>query len=244
MTDGKAGFIRTEVMGTYALLEAVRAESAGGARIVKAVFVSTDEVYGAIGFPTFADAAFDATTSNGVARPGHDLAYAVDASKLQNDLDWRPSDCNGFENKLNNTVDWYISNRGFWEPVWTSDDFTSYWNRKYQAIAAGQPPFAFYTPHEGSRMLGDALLCDADLKKVLDAWREAFWHYRDDVGFGDSFTIENQRLEKNLRSLEVDLRCRNGGNGLCTPRFPKSARSEGPLQFNPPDRSGFLRFGC
>jgi len=48
-TEGKPDFIRTEIFGTYNLLEAIRAQNTGRARKVKrAVFVSTDEVYGSI----------------------------------------------------------------------------------------------------------------------------------------------------------------------------------------------------
>ena len=41
-------------------------------------------------------------------RPGHDLRYAIDASKINNNLDWQPS--LSFEKGLSITVDWYLSN--------------------------------------------------------------------------------------------------------------------------------------
>ena len=41
-------------------------------------------------------------------RPGHDLRYAIDASKINNSLDWQPS--LSFEKGLSITVDWYLSN--------------------------------------------------------------------------------------------------------------------------------------
>jgi dTDP-glucose 4,6-dehydratase len=48
-------------------------------------------------------------------RPGHDLRYAIDASKLQNELGWKPVYVN-FENGLSNTVDWYRNNEQWWKP--------------------------------------------------------------------------------------------------------------------------------
>lgn len=48
-------------------------------------------------------------------RPGHDLRYAIDASKIERDLGWRPSET--FESGLRKTVEWYLSNRDWWERV-------------------------------------------------------------------------------------------------------------------------------
>ncbi|MDF2812755.1 MAG: rfbB [Microvirga sp.] len=48
-------------------------------------------------------------------RPGHDLRYAIDASKIGRDLGWRPSET--FESGLRKTVEWYLSNRDWWERV-------------------------------------------------------------------------------------------------------------------------------
>jgi dTDP-glucose 4,6-dehydratase len=42
-------------------------------------------------------------------RPGHDLRYAIDGSKIANDLDWRPTET--FETGLRKTVLWYLKNR-------------------------------------------------------------------------------------------------------------------------------------
>ena len=41
-------------------------------------------------------------------RPGHDLRYAIDSSKLKNDLNWKSE--YKFEESLSNTIDWYIEN--------------------------------------------------------------------------------------------------------------------------------------
>ncbi|MAH11511.1 MAG: dTDP-glucose 4,6-dehydratase [Acidimicrobiaceae bacterium] len=48
-------------------------------------------------------------------RPGHDLRYAIDASKLQAELDWRPTVT--FEEGLARTVDWYLANESWWRPI-------------------------------------------------------------------------------------------------------------------------------
>ncbi|MGY8810608.1 MAG: dTDP-glucose 4,6-dehydratase [Pseudomonadales bacterium] len=52
-------------------------------------------------------------------RPGHDTRYAIDASKIQNDLGWEPSET--FESGLRKTVEWYLDNRQWWERVLSGD---------------------------------------------------------------------------------------------------------------------------
>lgn len=48
-------------------------------------------------------------------RPGHDLRYAIDASKIQNQLGWEPQET--FETGLRKTVQWYLDNRNWWQRV-------------------------------------------------------------------------------------------------------------------------------
>lgn len=48
-------------------------------------------------------------------RPGHDLRYAIDASKIETDLDWKPEE--SFESGLRKTVEWYLSNKNWWQAV-------------------------------------------------------------------------------------------------------------------------------
>ena len=48
-------------------------------------------------------------------RPGHDARYAIDASKIQNDLGWKPEET--FKTGMRKTVQWYLSNRQWWERV-------------------------------------------------------------------------------------------------------------------------------
>ncbi|MGI9624539.1 MAG: dTDP-glucose 4,6-dehydratase [Acidimicrobiales bacterium] len=48
-------------------------------------------------------------------RPGHDLRYAIDASKLRNELGWEPTVT--FEEGLSETVDWYLANESWWRAI-------------------------------------------------------------------------------------------------------------------------------
>ena len=48
-------------------------------------------------------------------RPGHDLRYAVDASRVRRELGWTPFE--SFETGLRRTVSWYLSRRDWWEPL-------------------------------------------------------------------------------------------------------------------------------
>ncbi|WJM82143.1 dTDP-glucose 4,6-dehydratase [Pectobacterium brasiliense] len=45
-------------------------------------------------------------------RPGHDLRYAIDASKIYNDLGWKPQE--SFESGIRKTVQWYLENEQWW----------------------------------------------------------------------------------------------------------------------------------
>ncbi len=48
-------------------------------------------------------------------RPGHDQRYAIDASKIERELGWRPQET--FESGLRKTVQWYLDNRSWWQRV-------------------------------------------------------------------------------------------------------------------------------
>lgn len=48
-------------------------------------------------------------------RPGHDARYAIDASKLENELGWRAQE--DFESGIEKTVRWYLDNQWWWEPL-------------------------------------------------------------------------------------------------------------------------------
>lgn len=48
-------------------------------------------------------------------RPGHDLRYAIDASKIEAELGWKPQET--FESGLRKTVEWYLTNKHWWQSV-------------------------------------------------------------------------------------------------------------------------------
>ncbi len=62
-------------------------------------------------------------------RPGHDLRYAIDSSKLHRELGWSPIP--SFEDGLGKTVDWYLSNTGWLENV-LSGDYEKYYEKMYK----------------------------------------------------------------------------------------------------------------
>jgi len=61
-------------------------------------------------------------------RAGHDLRYAIDATKLKNELGWMPSIT--FEKGLEKTVDWYLANENWLDDV-TSGHYQQYYNEQY-----------------------------------------------------------------------------------------------------------------
>ena len=52
-------------------------------------------------------------------RPGHDVRYAIDASKIERELGWKPIE--SFDTGLRKTVEWYLNNRSWWERVLNGD---------------------------------------------------------------------------------------------------------------------------
>lgn len=48
-------------------------------------------------------------------RPGHDLRYAIDASKIERELGWTPQET--FESGIRKTVEWYLANESWWKQV-------------------------------------------------------------------------------------------------------------------------------
>jgi dTDP-glucose 4,6-dehydratase len=61
-------------------------------------------------------------------RPGHDMRYAIDAGKLHRELGWKPS--LRFEEGLEKTVDWYLSNEKWIEQV-TTGEYQNYYEKQY-----------------------------------------------------------------------------------------------------------------
>lgn len=61
-------------------------------------------------------------------RPGHDLRYAIDATKINRELGWKPSVT--FEQGLEKTIDWFLSNKEWLNNV-TSGEYQNYYTNQY-----------------------------------------------------------------------------------------------------------------
>lgn len=61
-------------------------------------------------------------------RPGHDLRYAIDATKINKELGWKPSVT--FEEGLSKTIDWFLNNQEWLNNV-TSGDYQKYYDNQY-----------------------------------------------------------------------------------------------------------------
>ena len=62
-------------------------------------------------------------------RPGHDLRYAIDASKINMEFGWSPTVT--FEEGLSETIDWYLSNEEWLNSV-TSGNYQNYYKSQYK----------------------------------------------------------------------------------------------------------------
>jgi len=62
-------------------------------------------------------------------RLGHDRRYAIDASKIIRELDWKP--CVTFEQGLSETVDWYVAREAWWRRI-VSGEYQEYYRNMYE----------------------------------------------------------------------------------------------------------------
>ena len=62
-------------------------------------------------------------------RMGHDLRYAIDSTKLKNELGWEPS--LQFEEGIEKTVQWYLDNQEWMDNI-TSGDYEKYYDEMYR----------------------------------------------------------------------------------------------------------------
>ena len=64
-------------------------------------------------------------------RPGHDLRYAIDASKIHKELGWKPSVT--FEEGLSKTIDWYLENEEWMQRI-VNGEYEKYYDKQYKNI--------------------------------------------------------------------------------------------------------------
>ena len=61
-------------------------------------------------------------------RPGHDRRYAIDSSKIQNELCWKPEF--SFEKGISETIQWYLKNKDWWGHILTGE-YQNYYDTQY-----------------------------------------------------------------------------------------------------------------
>ena len=61
-------------------------------------------------------------------RPGHDLRYAIDPTKIEKELGWKPQYT--FETGIQQTIEWYLNNKDWWEHI-ISGEYKNYFDRMY-----------------------------------------------------------------------------------------------------------------
>lgn len=63
-------------------------------------------------------------------RPGHDMRYAIDPSKIHSELGWLPQ--TKFEDGIKKTIEWYLNNKKWWLDI-ISGDYQNYYDKMYNA---------------------------------------------------------------------------------------------------------------
>ncbi|MGI6162141.1 MAG: dTDP-glucose 4,6-dehydratase [Christensenellales bacterium] len=61
-------------------------------------------------------------------RPGHDMRYAIDPAKIHHELGWQPE--TGFDKGIKQTVEWYLSNKPWWQSI-LAGDYKDYYEKMY-----------------------------------------------------------------------------------------------------------------
>ena len=62
-------------------------------------------------------------------RPGHDMRYAIDPTKIHNELGWFPE--TKFEDGIEETIEWYLNNKEWWENI-LSGEYQNYFDKMYK----------------------------------------------------------------------------------------------------------------
>ena len=61
-------------------------------------------------------------------RPGHDMRYAIDPTKIHDELGWEPT--TKFDDGIKKTIDWYLNNKPWWEKI-ISGEYQNYYEKMY-----------------------------------------------------------------------------------------------------------------
>ena len=61
-------------------------------------------------------------------RPGHDMRYAIDPTKIHDELGWEPT--TKFDDGIKKTIDWYLNNKSWWEKI-ISGEYQNYYDKMY-----------------------------------------------------------------------------------------------------------------
>ena len=61
-------------------------------------------------------------------RPGHDMCYAIDPTKLETELGWKPK--YNFDTGIQQTIEWYLNNKEWWQNI-ISGEYTKYFEKMY-----------------------------------------------------------------------------------------------------------------
>lgn len=62
-------------------------------------------------------------------RPGHDRRYAIDPTKIHNELGWLPA--TKFDDGIKKTIEWYLTHKSWWEKI-ISGEYKDYYNKMYK----------------------------------------------------------------------------------------------------------------
>ncbi|NMB82864.1 MAG: dTDP-glucose 4,6-dehydratase [Ignavibacteria bacterium] len=62
-------------------------------------------------------------------RPGHDRRYAINSSKIQNELNWKPTF--NFDSAIKDTIEWYLNSKSWWEKI-ISGEYQKYYDIQYR----------------------------------------------------------------------------------------------------------------
>ena len=61
-------------------------------------------------------------------RPGHDMRYAIDPTKIETELGWKPKYT--FDTGIRQTIEWYLDNKEWWQNI-LSGEYANYFENQY-----------------------------------------------------------------------------------------------------------------